>query len=163
MALTTNYDIINCCREYHIPLIGVFSKDQLPGQIVPGGYVVNMQDSHDGNGKPLPGTHWVSFFIELNKKGVAHCCYYDPFGVVPPKSVQKLLKPLMPYPYCSFDIQNPESGVCGYYAVEFLWFMSKNRLKWPKLDDRFTHFLERYSYNPEKNLRLLEGFLKQIK
>jgi hypothetical protein len=128
-----------------------------------GGYVINMSDSHDTNGNPLPGTHWVSFYVEKTKKGHTQATYFDSFGVVPPKSVQKFLKPLMPYPYCSFDIQNPNSGVCGYYAVEFLWFMSKNKLKYPNLDKRFEAFLERYSYNPEKNLRLLEGFLKDIK
>lgn len=163
MALTTNYQLAEACAKYNIPLVGVFSKNDMPRKIDVGGYIVNLSDSHDEDGKPLPGTHWVSFFIERTKRGHMRAVYFDPFGVVPPVSVQRFLASMRPYPYCSFNVQNINSGVCGYYAVEFLWFMSKNRLRYPDVDKRFEMFLDRYSYNPEQNLRLLEGFLQEIK
>lgn len=165
MALTTNFQLEDACKEYRIPLVGVFSKNELKDvTLAEGGYIINMCDSHDENGNPLGGTHWVACWVEKQRNdGQVRSCYFDSFGVAPPVAVQRFLGRLRPYPYCTFQIQNINSGVCGYYCLEFLWFMKTERLKYPTVDSRFDEFLERYSYNPKKNRRLLEGFLKDIR
>lgn len=46
---------------------GVYSKDQLPSLKNNQSAVVNLQNSVDKKGKPLPGSHWVSTGIHNNK------------------------------------------------------------------------------------------------
>lgn len=152
-SITTNHQLADICERHSIPLVGVYSKNDLPETPVDGGYVVNLSDSHDSKGKQLPGTHWVAFWVEKGK-----CCYFDSFGVPPPMSVQTLLKPLVRYPYGNITIQNLNSTVCGWYCVDFLAYMHSNR-SIKNVDKRFTAYLNQWSYNPEHNRRLLEEHL----
>ena len=50
----SNFDLQDLALKYNLPLIGVYSKDELPKKIQVGSYYVNMQDSTEGN-----GTHWI--------------------------------------------------------------------------------------------------------
>ena len=56
--MMTNVDLENMADKLGLPIVGVFSKDELigddkaPRQI--GSYYINMQDSTEGN-----GTHWI--------------------------------------------------------------------------------------------------------
>ena len=47
-----------------------------------GAYIINLQNSNDGN-----GTHWYCLYIE-NK----HAMYFDSYGGPPPKEVVKFFK-----------------------------------------------------------------------
>lgn len=152
-SITTNHQLADICEKHNIPLVGVYSKNDLPQKPADGCYIVNLSDSHDANGQQLPGTHWVAFWVEKKK-----CCYFDSFGIPPPLAVQKLLKPLVRYPYSNITIQNLNSSVCGWYCVDFLAFMDRNRST-KSVDKRFTAYLDKYSYNPEHNRRLLEAHL----
>lgn len=155
-AVTTNHELADICLANHIPLIGVFNKDEDLGKPTDGGYIINLSDSKDSQGRQLPGTHWTVFWIEKSK-----CAYFDSFGCPPPQAVQRFLRPFTRYPYCSFTIQNIESSVCGWYCIDFLAFMAKRNVS--SVDKRFTAFLDRYSYNPNHNRRLLEGYLDGVK
>jgi hypothetical protein len=46
----SNVDLEEYARKYKLPLVGVFSKDQLPDKVQVGSYYVNMQNSDDGSG-----------------------------------------------------------------------------------------------------------------
>jgi hypothetical protein len=47
------------------PLVCVFSKDQPPSSLTDGGYIVNLEDSHDHNGRKLGGSHWTAFGLKM--------------------------------------------------------------------------------------------------
>jgi len=54
----TNFDLHRLCKRMDLPIVGVFSKDELepiPHQI--GTYYINMSDAHEA------GTHFVCFKI----------------------------------------------------------------------------------------------------
>jgi hypothetical protein len=146
---TTNHELAEVCQKHGISLVGVFSKNDLPKKHQEGGYIINLSDSHDESGNPLPGTHWVAFWVERNK-----CCYFDSFGCPPPVTVQRFLKRYGRYPYCALVLQNMNSTVCGWYCIDFLVHMCSHR-GGGTVDKRFTAFLDQWSYNPEHNRRLL--------
>lgn len=159
--MMTNIDLEERAKEIGIPLVGVFSKDQLPPIRRNGGYIINLQDANDENGKPLPGTHWTAFYIE----GAGRCptaVYFDSFGVIAPAAVQHYLKPYRPWLYSQKQIQNIRSTICGYYALYFIWFMHRHRHKIPDLNKRFLAFLRLFSNDPEKNKTILERYLKPL-
>lgn len=159
-SVTTNHELADICLKHNIPLVGVYSKNELVNKVKEGGYIINLSDSHDENGKPLGGTHWVAFWVGKQRSdGKIRACYFDSFGVSPPKSVQAVLKPYIKYPYCNMTIQNINSSVCGWYCLDFLAFMGKQNHS--TIDKGFTAFLDRYSYNIEHNRRLLEEHLRE--
>jgi hypothetical protein len=57
----------------------------------PGGYAVNLQDSHDSKGNPLPGSHWVALWTDPDGQSA----YFDSYGVTVPEAVKRLVKPLV--------------------------------------------------------------------
>lgn len=160
----TNYDLLGAGIKYDIPIVGIFSKNQLPhsSNIREGGYIINLQNDKDEFGNELGGTHWTGFYVEKNKKGKPDVVYYDSFGAGPPIDVQNFLRPLSPYEYNDEVIQNINSSVCGYYVLYFLWFMSRHK-NIVNLDKRFKLFLKLFHKDPEKNLGFLKKYLKEIK
>ena len=160
--MLTNYDIIETCQRYQLPLVGVFNKNKIPPDKQFGGYVINMENDVDENGKQLDGSHWVSFYIEKDIKGKSHAVYFDSFGFAPPVDVQNFLVPFVPYPYNDRDIQNINSGVCGYYCIYFIWFMASHKIKEPNLDKRYDMFLNHFDERPDKNLRILKKHLEKL-
>ncbi|NBP02415.1 MAG: hypothetical protein EBU90_20320 [Proteobacteria bacterium] len=150
----TNFDLEKRCRKLHIPLVGIFSKDELPIRPREGGYIINLQNSVDENGNNLPGTHWTAFYVEGNK-----ACYFDSFGFPSPLAIREFLKPYSPVPYSDKVIQNINSGVCGSYCLYFLYFMSRHNRD---LIDRFDRFLRQFSNDPTKNRELLMKYLDPL-
>ncbi len=107
----SNYDIDEIIANYKIPFNGIYSKDSLPNKLMNGFYIINLQDSDDGN-----GTHWTT----LNKINDGYSIYYDSFGFVPPKDVEDKLHK---YDYNDKQIQNINSTSCGFYCIAFIKFM----------------------------------------
>lgn len=156
--MITNFDLEERAKEISAPLVGVFSKDLL--HKIPrrdGGYIINLQDSADEWGNPLPGTHWTCFYIEGK-----HAVYFDSFGVIAPQAVQQYLKPYRPWIYSQKHIQNIRSTICGYYCLYFIWFMSRHRHRIKNLNQRFQAFLRLFSNDPEKNKSLLQKYIKPL-
>jgi hypothetical protein len=121
---TTENQLENFAKKNKINLNGVYSKNQL-NNLKPknGGYIINMQDSNKGN-----GTHWVCCWIDKNES-----IYFDSFGIVPPIEIENFIqefKPGMVF-HSNIDIQNINSGGCGQYCMDFLYFMTKGQKKTP--------------------------------
>lgn len=160
-AITTDTELTDACRRYGINLVSVCSKDQLPKERNIGGYIINMEDSVDAYGNFNKGSHWVSCWLEKDKNKIK-AIYYDSFGVVPPKSVQEFLKPFRPYAYNADDIQNIDTGICGYYCFYFLYYMTYYKKKYPDLDKRYDAFLRLWSDDTTQNRKLLSDYLNKI-
>ena len=88
MVALTNFEIEDICKQMGLPIVGVFSKDQLPEKRFVGSYYVNLEDADDGG-----GTHWVFMRIFPDKKAI----YMDSFGVLAPIEIKDFLKPFRPY------------------------------------------------------------------
>lgn len=157
--MMTNIDLEEDCKEFQVPLVGIFNKDLLPPTPQAGGYIINTQDDLCATtGEDLPGTHWVAFYIEGK-----HAVYFDSFGFAPALQVQNFLKPFIPYEYNTQLIQNIRSGVCGKYVLFFLVYMTRMRRTHPDLNTRFKQFLRLWSPNVLDNRTILLEQLKKIK
>lgn len=172
MVELSNLDLLNAAQKYKIPLRDVRSKDMLPhdnaseafGTLRQGGYIVNLQDSHDSNGNRLGGTHWVAFYLVIDSRsGRRRMVYFDPFGFEPPLEVQKLAETLrsIPLKYSKIQVQSLESSICGYYCLYFVWFMRHAR--YGTIYSKFETFLKKWDKkNPEKNRKILQSALKFV-
>jgi hypothetical protein len=154
----TNFDLEELFHKHHLPLVGIFSKDQLPYKKdrKPGCYVLNLQDEYDVQGGQNAGTHWTCFYVEGRK-----ACYMDPFGMIMPRQVQEFLADFKPYPYSTKQIQDITSQVCGWYCFFFCHFMvHQKQIK--NLLERMNRFLHLWDKDPSKNRDLLIKYLDKI-
>lgn len=97
---------------------GVSAKDEFSGPISPLEYgVINIDDSTG------PGTHFTAY---ANRPGDDHVYYYDSYGVVCPKNIEKYLKTSgKPIAYNNSQHQLIDSVICGFYCCMFIVYMSK--------------------------------------
>lgn len=89
---------------------GCFSKDKLTKSILKPNsyYIINIQDSHDGN-----GTHWTTFYVyDLNL-----AFYFDPMGYPPPEEIKRLVPNVI---WDDKQIQDYNSTACGYFCIAFV-------------------------------------------
>lgn len=156
MSYTTNRQLVEKAHKLGLPLIGVFSKDELPAIPKNGYYIINLEDETNAAGVFNDGSHWVGVGIE-NGKAV----YWDSYGVAPPIEVQRFLKSFIPYEYSTKMIQSPRTGWCGMYQMFFIHFMTTHRQKIPDYYRRYALFLRLWSPDSSKNLQRLHRYMKQ--
>lgn len=156
--MRTNWDLENEAHRHRLPLVGVFTKDQIPRTISQGFYIINLQDDFDSRGNDLMGSHWTVFLIEGSKT-----VYFDSFGFAPPIEVQNFLKPFLPYPYNTQVVQSMRSTVCGDYVMLFMYFMYMHRINIRSVVRRFQAFMKLWSPDTNKNRELLLKYLSKIK
>ena len=90
---------------------GVYSRDNLPGMIKKGAYVINL-DKHDD-----VGTHWIALYVRNN------CIYFDSFGV---EHIPNEIKQFIGNKSITsniFRLQAYDSIMCGYFCIAFIDFM----------------------------------------
>jgi hypothetical protein len=157
--LLTNFDIDEMCVMFGIPLIGVYSKDQLE-DIEPevGCYVINLEDSTEG------GSHWTA--IVINETYVS---YFDSFAVRPPDDVKEFIGRYvknqdMETIYNLQQIQEHRSVLCGYYCVYFCYFhtilysdSTDNKKLMSKHNKIYLDI-----YNLKMNDRIIQKLIKDI-
>jgi len=163
----TNFDLHRLCKRMDLPIVGVFSKDELePVTHQIGTYYINMSDAKEA------GTHFVCFKIvcdedrdnykgKKNKEKVCEAIYFDSFGIDMPIEVENYLKNFRPIAYSNRHIQNIHSDVCGWYCLLFDY-----ALEWKQMDDSYVEdyerFLNNWSDNTITNTKLLKSIFKDI-
>lgn len=107
----SNSDLLAKAKELGLQTLkGVFSKDTLPTLHDNECAIVNIENSHDENGNPLPGTHWVAVGIRNHQSW-----YFDSFGLdIPPLIKKAVPKPIY---HSSQEFQSPHSTLCGLFAL----------------------------------------------
>jgi hypothetical protein len=165
--MLTNFDLERLANEYDIPLVHICFKDKLKDFPPPsyGGIIVNLDDSVDKFGKRNFGTHFVCVFFDkrgggdfsgrpsVYKKGIV---YFDPLGFIPPTEVMDYLNPFTPYIYNKQMIQDTRSGICGWFCLMFIKYMS---IHGGHLDNRLNDFLNLFNHsNLGKNKAVVEKF-----
>lgn len=133
-------------RDLNIPRFrGVYSKDLLPKFPKPGYYIVNMENSVNSSGKPLPGTHWVLVDSYPDKT-----YYIDAFGVFPPTEIVTHFR--APLIYNSKQVQDLNSDLCGFYCLYFAFQHASGRPYSDILQDFQTY------PNTAKNSAIIDRF-----
>jgi hypothetical protein len=168
MVELSNLDLLHAAQKYNIPLRDVRSKNMLLDgdlqALKQGGYIINLQDSHDSNGNRLGGTHWTAFWLSIDPRTTKRrMVYFDPFGFEPPLEVQKLAESLraIPLKYSKIQVQSLESSICGYYCLYFVWWMRTATYR--SIFQRFESFLKKWDRkNPEKNRKILQSALQFV-
>lgn len=144
------------CPALRGSFIGVFSKDTMPKCIRDGQCcVVNIQDTVDPQGNPLPGSHWVS---AGRHKG--QTWYFDSFGLGIPTEIEQALRKSGPGSgpvyHSSREIQAPDSDLCGLFALA-----ACECVQWDP-DDKPSVSLERFmSQFDRPNLKLNDRVVKE--
>lgn len=149
---TTNVQLEETACRNNIPLVGIFFKNNLPINVYQGCYIFNLADDTMGE-----GTHWVGAVVEGRR-----VAYFDPFGIIMPENVKYHFRDFL-IEYSDKQLQNINSGVCGYYVIYFLYYMIHRRKQCPKLFQRMNKFLELWSDDPEENRTILEELIKPLK
>jgi len=154
MAIS-NFKIEEIADKLKLPIVGVFSKDQLPSRQQIGSYYINMENSVDAQGNPMNGSHWI-FARIFDKK---HAIYFDPFGIDMPQEVRGFLKHFEPIPYNEREIQYIKSDKCGYFCLACDSFFTYDTNKKLSVVDNYDHFLAMFSDNQKVNDEILKEYL----
>jgi hypothetical protein len=165
--MLSNIDIERLAEKLDLPIIGVFSKDDLPKNREVGSYYINMQNKDDGD-----GTHWVLAKIycdeereenkvRFGKDLVCNALYFDPFGIDMPKEVKEFLKPFAPIPWNNRQIQSINTTQCGWYCLYCDYYL-ENESDSKELVVDYSKFLNSWQKNPIENLKLLKKRFKPL-
>jgi hypothetical protein len=142
-------EIEDISDKLRLPLIGVFSKDQLPSKASVGSYIINLQDADAGN-----GTHWTFFRIFKDKK----VCYFDPFGLNMPENIREFLDKYEPIAWNNRQIQDIKSDLCGLFCISCDYYFQYDCKRSDKFEG-FDDFLNMWSIDPKKNDSILKEYL----
>jgi hypothetical protein len=148
--MLSNYDIENICSELNIPIHGVFMKDELPSTPLNGHYIVNLESESEGN-----GTHWLSLSI----KGL-NAYHFDSFGALPNEEIINFCKKgHCRLGYNSFQIQNFNSELCGWYCIANIFVIQKSGLN--NIYESANLFSNLFSAKTLANANILKQFYKK--
>jgi hypothetical protein len=147
---TSSLDLERIAKTLKLPLIGVFSKDNLPNRCYVGSYIVNMQDETAGN-----GTHWVLLKVFKTKEVI----YFDSFGMPFPPKIKDFVKGKIAT--SNREIQDIDATTCGYFCLACDQYMTHQNKKRP-VYERFDDFLNIFKANTKKNDEILLDYLHQM-
>ena len=125
MGSLTNFDIYDIVKQLKIPNFrGVFMKDTLPKR--PKSNECGIMNFNTSN---QSGSHWVCWF-----KNRLDRIYFDSFGCITPKELQKYLKTKREYEnniLCiqrnTDQVQQPNTQICGQLCLYVLKNLSDGR------------------------------------
>ena len=128
--LTSNFELINLCNKYNVPLDAVIYKDQLKDydEKTCKSFILDLHDSTD-----TTAGHWTGLYKNKDSEWV----YFDPFGIIYPLAIKRFCKKNIEWN--NEQIQSYYTGFCGYYCFLFLFYMSRGYdLKY--IQDQFSQF-----------------------
>ena len=148
--MLSNFDLEQLAEFYHLPLVAVVMKDELPAKVVDGCYIINLQSSTSGN-----GTHWLSLFIHKQNS-----YFFDSYGAPPSVEIMKFVKKRKGCHmyYNNFIIQDLKSVNCGFYALAFLLWCYSYVLFSKDLKNMFNDFVKAFDDDTTKNDKILKDF-----
>lgn len=150
--MLSNFDIEKLSDRLKLPIVGVFSKNELPELHEVGSYYINLQNSDDGN-----GTHWT--FAKIFDDGCS--IYFDSFGLGQPKEVSRFLEDFRPVFCNNRQIQDINTTQCGYYCLFCDYYLTHCRQFDDPRED-YNNFLDLWSDNSRDNLTLLKEYFKPL-
>jgi len=142
----SNLEIIDIIKNRNLEkhFGGVYSKDQLPNELIKDKfYIVNLQDHDEGD-----GTHWTEFYYNHPSTSI----YFDSYGFIASRDVQKRITP---YIFNDKDIQDFNSSACGFYCIAFIKFFHNKTDK----EQMYKTFLKLFKLETIKNDKILQELL----
>ena len=142
----SNLEIIDIIKNRNLEkhFGGIYSKDQLPNELIKDKfYIVNLQDHDEGD-----GTHWTAFYYNYPSTSI----YFDSYGFIAPRDVQKRITP---YIFNDKDIQDFNSSACGFYCIAFIKFLHDKTDK----EQMYKTFLKLFKLDTIKNDKILQELL----
>lgn len=116
----SQYDLMKYVNELKIPNFkGIYMRDTLPKNSNKNKKecgILNL-DSIKG-----PGTHWTCWIKNCNNL----CCYFDSFGVEPPKEFENYMK--CNIIYSTYQIQKFNDIICGHLCLTVLYLLTVLKL-----------------------------------
>lgn len=138
-------EINNILRQFP-EFVGTFPSNYIPQtKQRPAYFVVNTSRwSPKFEGKVQNGDHWVAIVLKTDGGGV----YFDSFGMEPVnKDIVKFLSRNCPrgYRHNTQHLQNPMSGACGLYTIDFV----SSHIRGVTLKEYLRDFSGNYSSNDQ--------------
>jgi hypothetical protein len=166
--MLTNEQIEDLSTKMGFPLEGVYFKDELPKKLkFNTGYVINLQNSEDEDGKDNDGTHWTCLQVNKYPSGLIEPIFFDPYGAPPSEAVKKFVKNGCgkALPYTEKDIQSLMNNACGFYCCALLHYVNSFKHRKKDLYQDVSDFLELFedlniSINYKKNEFILKHFFQ---
>lgn len=131
-------------------------------------YIINLEDSHDADGRPNDGTHWC--FLQCNKypNDKIECIYMDPYGAPPPEHVKLVVKQTTGkngLPHTESDIQSLMNNACGFYCLALGHWVNASQYRTKDLYDDVETFIDMFddlskSVDFKKNEYILKHFFR---
>lgn len=148
MKTLNNFDIIQLCYKYNIPLNGIYRRNEIIKGKSNYLTVVNSAIGNDNNG------HWFAY-IYNNKKKIIY--YIDSYGVEPFQEVIDLFKGYKII-YSKIQIQSFDSNICGWVVILFAlyYFNYKNK------DKAIIHFNSLFTPNYKNNEKIVKMIFNKI-
>jgi hypothetical protein len=165
----TDTQITNLCKRMNIPLADIVFKDELNAPLEYNkAYFINLEDSHDEDGKENDGTHWT--FLQLVKypNGKIEKIFFDPYGAPPSENVKKAVKATTKtegLPFTEKDIQSLMNNACGFYCLAIGHYINSSKYRSGSLYDDVNDFMNIFddlnkSCDFKKNEYILKHFFR---
>jgi hypothetical protein len=172
--MLSNFALERLAKKLELPIVGVFSKDELRDKPrIVGSYYINLMDSDKTDGEGNNGSHWVlaKIYCDEDRDDVSDsdsddekdckALYFDPFGIGMPKDVAAFLKPFSPV-YCNNrQIQSINTSECGWYCLICDFLLEHKQHSSTYLQD-YEKFLNMWSDDDKRNLTILKRMFKPI-
>ena len=164
----TDTQIWDLSKRMEFPLADVCFKDDLPNKLeFNKGYVINLEDEYDEDGKRNSGTHWCCLQLNKYPNGKIEGIYFDPYGAGKPQDVKKAVERTIGKncPETTKDVQSLMNNACGYYVCAFLHFINSSDARSKDLYFDVSQFLGMFddlnkSVDFKKNEYILKHFFR---
>lgn len=162
---TTNIQLEELIQDLRIQRFrGCFFKDDLNDVLPYSSYIINLHNRFNENtGEMNPGSHWVALVTDGEKQAI----YFDSYGEGIPKHITRVLKwKNYKYGNTNKNIQGLRSDLCGFFAVAFIYFLTKHPKRTKKIFDDALVFvqlfenLDKVKNDLNKNENILSLFFK---
>lgn len=161
--------VFELAKKMSVPLADVCFKNELEVPLKFNScYIINIEDSHDDEGNPNEGTHWV--FLQVNKypNNKTESFYFDSYGQPPPEIVKKVVKETTKkegLPYSKIDVQSLMNNACGFYCLAMGHYLNASNFRTKNLYDDALTFLSMFddlneSIDFKKNEYILKHFFR---
>jgi len=164
----TDAQLRDLSGRMNFPLADVCFKDDLPDKLeFNKGYIINLEDEFDEDGKRNGGSHWTCFQINKYPNGKIEGIYFDPYGVGKPTDVKNAVIRTIGknIPETKKDIQSLMNNACGWYCCAFLHFINSSQYRSKDLYTDVETFLDMFddldkSVDFKKNEYILKHFFR---
>ena len=166
--MLTDGDLKLLSKKMNFPLEGCYFKDELPRQLKYNtGYIINLDDSMDGEGNSNEGSHWTCLQVNKYPNGQIEPIFFDPYAAPPSESVKAFVKNNCgkDLPFTNRDVQSLMNNACGFYCLAMGHYLNASNFRTKNLYDDALTFLSMFddlneSIDFKKNEYILKHFFR---